>query len=92
MWLEYEDSLIEYAIEICKECRRRGYQDNLLPYFLSMRTTDQINMPHWLNDEKFHDSHKSNLMRKDPFYYGQFGWDVDEDLPYIWPTVNYFAL
>jgi hypothetical protein len=33
-----------------------------------------------------HDSHRSNLLRKDPQWYGQFGWTVPDDLPYVWPV------
>lgn len=43
--------------------------------------------PTWLGDEAFHRSHQSNLLRKDPEYYGKFGWDVPPDLPYVWPSV-----
>jgi hypothetical protein len=41
--------------------------------------------PRWFYDKAYHDSHKSNLLRKDPEFYGRYGWDVPSDLPYIWP-------
>ena len=47
----------------------------------------EILMPWWMGDPRLHDSHKSNLLRKYPEYYRQFGWDVPEDLPYFWPVV-----
>jgi len=30
--------------------------------------------PPWLGKRAFHASHRSNLLRKDPVWYGQFGW------------------
>ena len=35
---------------------------------------------------RLHRSHQSNLLRKEPAYYRQFGWNVPEDLPYFWPV------
>lgn len=42
--------------------------------------------PSWFGSEPFHASHRSNLLRKDPKHYGQFGWTESPDLPYIWPS------
>ena len=47
---------------------------------------ENILYPPWLGDSRFHDSHKSNLFRKDPEYYSVFGEEVPHDLPYFWPT------
>jgi len=44
--------------------------------------------PVWLYDEEFHASHRSNLLRKDPEYYGRFGWQELPDLPYLWPVFD----
>lgn len=43
-------------------------------------------LPPWLGDPAFHASHRSNLLRKDPVHYGQFGWTEGPDLPYVWPV------
>lgn len=42
--------------------------------------------PTWFGNEAFHASHRSNLLRKSPEHYSQFGWTEPHDLPYIWPT------
>jgi hypothetical protein len=42
--------------------------------------------PHWVGNEQFHSSHRSNLLRKNPVWYGQFGWTESPDMEYIWPT------
>jgi hypothetical protein len=41
--------------------------------------------PSWLGDPQFHAAHRSNLLRKDPEYYGKFGWTEPDDLEYPWP-------
>lgn len=41
--------------------------------------------PPWLGCPLLHNSHKSRLLAKDPVWYGQFGWDVPDDMPYWWP-------
>jgi hypothetical protein len=42
--------------------------------------------PAWLGDESIHASHRSNLIRKDPKFYAQYGWSEGPDLPYVWPV------
>jgi hypothetical protein len=86
MWQGYEDVLVEYAIVICKEWIDRGYYDSLLPFFLDYNNCDGLYAqdPPWLGNDGFHASHRSNLLRKDPIHYGQFGWDESPDMPYVW--------
>ena len=44
-----------------------------------------IVLPKWMGDETFHASHRSNLLKKDPEFYGKFGWTEATDLDYLWP-------
>ncbi len=39
----------------------------------------------WLGDDAFHRAHRSNLLRKDPEWYGAVFDDVPDHLPYVWP-------
>ena len=41
---------------------------------------------HWLGNDIFHASHRSNLLRKMPEYYSEFGWKEPDNLPYYWPV------
>jgi hypothetical protein len=50
---------------------------------------EDVTLPHWLGREDFHASHRSNLIRKDPIWYGQFGWTEPNNIEYIWPTSDY---
>ena len=80
LWSDYTDALCEYYNCMVIEWRRRGYVNTMPLLELPGRLIDR---PRWLNDDFIRD-HRSNLLRKDPVYYGQFDWDVPSDLPYIW--------
>lgn len=89
MWSRFEGSLVLYGIEICKEWIRRGYNDTMLEKFKQIVLEfENLNReaPPWLGDSRFHESHQSNLLRKNRDYYSQFGWSVDDTLPYFWPN------
>ena len=45
----------------------------------------RIEAPWWLGFKKLHESHRSNLVRKDPEYYGAY-FTEKPDLPYYWPV------
>lgn len=91
MWKGCEQSLALYGITICQEWINRGYKDSLLPFFESKYNYElsaKQGKPNWLGNEEFHYSHASNLLRKDPNYYGQVFTDTPSDLPYVWPKGN----
>ena len=86
MWRGHMVSLLWYGLIICREWRRRGYNDTLLEWFdqrLAGRSMQTF--PPWYGDRAFHESHQSNLCRKAPWHYRQFFPDVPMNLPYVWP-------
>jgi len=84
MWAGYEGALWFYGQTMIGEWVARGYQNNMvLPG--SFKPAD-ITFPAWLGDPAFHASHRSNLLRKDPLHYNQFGWTEPSDLAYVWPV------
>lgn len=89
MWRGHEGSLAVYGNEVCHEWIRRGYKDSvrekILKHMLPFLFKPTL-LPSWLGDEAFHASHRSNLLRKDPAWYGQFGWTEPSNLPYVWPV------
>ena len=87
MWRGHEAILAIYGMTVCLEWRDRGYKDSLLPWFVSRMPLDYWPFPAWIGDETVHASHRSNLLRKDPEWYGKFNWAEKPDLPYIWPKV-----
>jgi hypothetical protein len=88
MWKNYENCLIQYGCEICREWIARGYKDSILEKLQSIIFTKEdimIKNPPWLGDEKFHLAMKSNLIRKNPAHYRPiFGLDIPDNLPYHW--------
>lgn len=81
MWRGYEEALKVYMNACIDEWVARGYKNSM--EFAKVDNKNFV-LPPWIGNENFHDSHKSNLLRKDPSWYSQFGWGVSDDLPYIW--------
>lgn len=92
MWRGYEAALALYGLQACQEWAGRGYKDTMTERFLDaldemdIQHYSDVVMPPWFGDEVFHASHRANLLRKDPEWYGQYGWDDDPATPYIWPA------
>ena len=80
MWNGYENSLKSYYNYTIIEWVGRGYNNSMKLFSMTEET-----IPPWLTEE-FCNAHRSNLLRKHPIYYSQFGWNVPNDLPYIWPV------
>lgn len=81
MWKGFEDALSLYYNLCIREWEKRGYNNTML----TVAGLNNPKMPPWFGDEDFHASHRSNLLRKDPQWYGQFGWSEPDDLEYVWP-------
>jgi hypothetical protein len=82
MWRGHEKALCKYGVAICQEWIKRGYKDTLLPKFVAVHATlPDTGMPKWLGEISIHQSHQSNLKRKDSDHYG---FNVPDDLPYQW--------
>jgi hypothetical protein len=84
MWANSLPALVEYGIACCLEWRERGFEDSLLGQFVKLQTPNP-KMPAWWGNQELHDSHKSNLVRKAPDYYGKMWPNIPNNLPYVWP-------
>lgn len=84
MWRGYEAALWLYGQTMIGEWVARGYKNTMvLPGHF---TAKDLKMPPWLGDKRLHASHRSNLLRKDPVWYGQFDWTDNPADPYVWPV------
>ena len=83
MWLGYPEALAAYHNIILREWIRRGY-NNTMPFI--DHTNWRVQLPYWFSDDRLYKSHRSNLLRKNPTHYTQFGWIESDDLPYYWPS------
>lgn len=67
----------------------RGFSDSvgeqIVTIAMKLPPSLGIHPPDWLTEE-FCRAHQSNLVRKDPEFYGPKFPDVPLDLPYIWPV------
>ena len=80
MWRNYVPLLKLYFNASIDEWESRGFKNTMVREVVE----DNVLYPEWWGNKKFHDSHKSNLLKKDPEFYAQFGWDVDPTSPYVW--------
>jgi hypothetical protein len=90
MWNGHITALMLYRDVCIREWVRRGYTNNMHYLLFNDRHEPisfmyEIKMPPWLGEPKFHASHRSNLLRKDPEFYGKFGWTESTDMEYVWP-------
>lgn len=82
MWRGHEQALRVYHDHCIDEWVSRGFR-NSMPRLAEVGSP--YDLPVWFGDPEFHRSHRSNLLRKDPEFYGWYGWAEPHDLPYIWP-------
>lgn len=95
MWVGHEAALLRYQAAICQEWVNRGFKDTcfvktVMLYAKAVPNADITSNtalnPSWLGKRKMHSGHRSNLLRKDPVHYGQFGWTDDPEGEYWWPV------
>ena len=89
MWRGYEYAFRDYHRAICAEWTGRGYKDTCLDKFNDIYDNRYGHLrptaPFFIGNTEFHESHQSNLLRKDFAHYSQF-FSVPADLDYVWPV------
>jgi hypothetical protein len=86
MWRGSEGMLVVYIYDMCDEWTRRGYTDTVRATTYELVQEHGITIggqPWWWGNNEFHQSHRSNLVRKDPDHYR---FRINPNLPYKWPT------
>jgi len=84
MWRGYENALKLYFNKAVKLWISRGYKNTMKLEVIE----GKIILPNWIGSEKFHSSHRSNLLRKDKEFYSRFEWKEKNDLDYVWPVIK----
>ena len=82
MWRGYLDALKMYHNLAIQEWIIRGFKNTMKTYEIP----EVVTLPHWIGREDVHASHRSNLIRKDPIWYGKFGWSEPSTMEYVWPV------
>jgi hypothetical protein len=81
MWRDYLPALKLYLNYSIAEWIVRGFKNTMeLENFVE----DQVVFPEWFGNEKFHSSHRANLLKKEPEFYSQYGWTENPADPYVW--------
>lgn len=86
MWRGHEKSLALYHDAAIFEWVSRGFNNHMELKIMNNPTGTFPEKPLWIT-ELFCSAHRSNLLRKDPVFYGKYGWTEPDYLPYIWPVV-----
>ena len=97
MWAGHEEALAAYGLAMTDEWLRRGRPDTCEGSIVAelgrrprtqarLATLKRRGLPPWLGDEAFHRAHRSNLLRKEPDWYGRLWPEEPDDLEYVWPV------
>ena len=81
MWRNHVPLLKMYLNESIDEWVSRGFKNTMDKEDID---EEEVTYPDWFGNQKFHDSHKSNLLKKDFDFYSQYRWNVDATNPYVW--------
>lgn len=81
MWEGYTEALKLYCNIFIIEWTIRGFKNNMPLYTIDFNS---LKLPPWLGNVEFHESHRSNLLRKNYEHYSKFNWNVPNDLSYVW--------
>jgi len=91
MWRGRVPALVSYGLAMVDAWTARGAADatraqitEFAPEAAFMASTG-LPMPSWLGRQELHRSHQSNLIRKDPEFYGPKFPGVPDNLEYVWP-------
>ncbi|MCF8034895.1 MAG: hypothetical protein K9K66_17140 [Desulfarculaceae bacterium] len=82
MWQGCAEALKLYLNACLDEWAARGFKNSIPREKVDQR---KLKWPWWLGREELHGSHRANLLRKAPEFYGKRGWSEDPQTPYWWP-------
>lgn len=86
MWRGYENALVAYTDDMCREWKRRGFDDTVQSKVWALNKPGECDMPTWLGNYNLHSSHRAALLYKNPAHYSQFGWTETPKQDYYWPV------
>jgi hypothetical protein len=86
MWRGHEYHLGLYLLAGIQALSERGkeYPEVKKKIEIEMSKFPDTGAPKWLGDLALHESHKSNLLRKNPEHYGKYFTGIPNNLPYVW--------
>ena len=98
MWRGHRPALMAYQDAVCDAWEALGFADtcrvktleelDVVPEDGAAYRSGSFDLPGWLGSQEFHLGHRSNLLRKDPEFYGARFPGVGPDVPYVWPVTE----
>ena len=85
MWKNYVPALKEYlniSIDVWVE---RGFKNTMEKDTYDKK---EFILPPFIGNEKFHSSHRANLLKKEIDFYQKYGWSENPSDPYVWLDSN----
>lgn len=95
MWMGYVPALVSYGLAMTDGWTGRGFADTVreqLVEFAPEADGGKVRLPPWLGEAEVHESHRSNLLAKDPVFYADLFPGTPPDLPYVWPEPEKLVL
>lgn len=91
MWEHHQPALVRYSLDVIAEWTNRGYRDTCAAKIIARHGAtppefDKVTLPDWWGTPSIHESHRANLVRKDPDHYLQFWPGTKPAEGYVWPT------
>ena len=81
MWKNYVLALKLYMNYSITEWVERGFKNTME---LENISDEKIVIPPFIGNEKFHSSHRANLLKKEPDFYSKYNWTENPEDPYVW--------
>lgn len=89
MWRGHTLALCEYGIAVCREWRRRGFDDGCLQQYVLgwLDEPGPTRLPEWWGVHDIHECHRRELVRRLPEHYGPIWPDVvpTKEKELTWP-------
>ena len=81
MWKDYVPALQNYLNLSITEWINRGFKNTMKTEQIDY---DKIVLPPFIGNERFHSSHRANLLKKEPEFYSRYNWTENPEDPYVW--------
>ena len=80
MWKDYVSALKLYLNYSIIEWVDRGFKNTME---IEQDDSDIV-LPPFIGNDKFHSSHRANLLKKEPEFYSKYNWSENPNDPYVW--------
>ena len=81
MWRNYVPALQHYLNLSITEWMLRGFNNTMN---FEQIEYEKLVFPPFMGNNRFHSSHRANLLKKEPEFYQKYGWTENPKDPYVW--------